>query len=148
MTRDETTETRNKVCISRHWEEVWNQGVLDAIATYYAADFRNFEIQMSHDHLRRIVQAWRTAFPDLHYTVDALLAEADQVVSHCTLSGTQHGPLPLRGWALLPVTGQQFTVKQIHRFRLRDGKIVEHSAVRDDLGMLEQLGHVAPPATR
>ena len=142
-----TDETRNKACISRQWEEIWNQGTVAAIGTYYAAEFSNFGMPTNPDHLRRIVHAWRTAFPDLHYTVDALLADADQVVSQCTLSGTQHGPLPLRGWALLPVTGQQFTVQQMHRFRLRDGKIVEHWAVRDDLGMLEQLGHVDPSAT-
>jgi len=42
---------------------------------------------------------------------------------------------------LLP-SGKTFRVKHIHRFRLRDGKIVEHIAVRDDLGMFQQLGHL------
>jgi len=41
---------------------------------------------------------------------------------------------PLRGLGL-PANRKPFKVKRIHRFRLRDGKIVEHFAVRDDLGM-------------
>jgi predicted ester cyclase len=147
-TADQTIATLNKACVSRHFEEIWNQGALDALGNYYAADFSNFGMLMDVDRIGQIVQAWRTAFPDLHYTIDALLAEDDQVVVHCTLSGTQRGPLPLRAWAMLPVTGKQFAVKQMHIFRLRDGKFVEHSAVRDDLGMLEQLGHVVPPGRK
>jgi len=46
---------------------------------------------------------------------------------------------------MLPVTGKHFSVQHMHRFRLHDEKIVEHWAVRDDLGMLEQLGHVVVP---
>jgi predicted ester cyclase len=144
-TADETSATRNEACVRGHFE-IWNQGALDTIGNYFAADFSNFGMLIDVDQVRRIVQAWRTAFPDLHYTVDALLAEDDRVVAHVTFSGTQRGPLPLRDWAMLPVTGKHFTVKHMHLFRLRDSKIVEHWAVRDDLGMLVQLGHVAPPA--
>jgi predicted ester cyclase len=91
--------------------------VLDALGNYYAADFSNFAMLTDVDRLRQIVQAWRTAFPDLHYTVEALLAEDDQVAGHFTLSGTQHGPLRLWAWPMLPVTGKHFTVKQMHLFR-------------------------------
>lgn len=143
-TDDETTATRNKAIIHRQFE-FWNQGALDALGNDLASDATNFRRPTDEDQVRRIVQNWRSAFPDLHYTVDTLLAEDDQVVAFCTLSGTQYGPLPLRGWAMLPVTGKHFTVKQMHLSRLRDGKVVEHWGVRDDLGMLVQLGHVTPP---
>jgi len=36
-------------------------------------------------------------------------------------------------------------VLQYHGFRIRDGMISEHAAVRDDLGMLLQLGVVKRP---
>ena len=143
-TADETTIARNKAII-RDQFEFWNHGALDALGNQVAADATNFRRPTDSDQIRRIVTNWRTAFPDLHYTVDTVLAEDDQVLAFCTLSGTQEGPLPLRGWAMLPVTGKYFTVKQMHLSRLRDGKVVEHWGVRDDLGMLVQLGHVAPP---
>jgi hypothetical protein len=35
----------------------------------------------------------------------------------------------------------------VHLFRFaNDGRVVEHSAVRDDLGMVMQLGLLPPPA--
>jgi predicted ester cyclase len=36
--------------------------------------------------------------------------------------------------------GKPIAVELVHVFRVRDGKIVEHWAVRDDLGMMKQLG--------
>ncbi len=41
-------------------------------------------------------------------------------------------------------TGKSFTVRQAHWMRVADGKIVEHWAVRDDLGMAKQAGWVPP----
>jgi len=42
-----------------------------------------------------------------------------------------------------PPNGKSFKVKHIHRFRLKKAKIVEHFAVRDDLSVFQQLGHLA-----
>jgi Rieske Fe-S protein len=55
-----------------------------------------------------------------------------------------------------PATGREFAAKQIHWYRIVDGKIRDHWAVRDDLGQGLQLGFIqappsvpfAPPATR
>lgn len=41
---------------------------------------------------------------------------------------------------VFPPRGKRFAVTQTHWFRMRDGKIVEHWANRDDLAMGEQLG--------
>ena len=48
---------------------------------------------------------------------------------------------------VLRFDGKRFEVLQIHWWRVKDGKIVFHRAVRDDLGMMQQLGlvHAAPP---
>lgn len=46
----------------------------------------------------------------------------------------------------MPATDKPFSVKHMHLFRFAaDGRIVEHSAVRDDLGMVMQLGLLPPP---
>jgi predicted ester cyclase len=75
-----------------------------------------------------------------------MVAESDLVMCEVTCQGTHKGNLqlipPLEG-SSLPPNGKTFKVKQIHRFRLRDGKIVEHFAVREDLSMFQQLGHLS-----
>jgi predicted ester cyclase len=136
---------QNKEIIRRQFEEIWNQGRSDLIRTYYSSAWSNFGVQRDLDHFQQIVEAWRTAFPDLHYTLDEQLAEGDQVFSHCSLSGTHLGLFSHPSWGNLAPTGKTFTVKHMHLFRLDDGKIVEHWAVRDDLGMLQQLGLVSLP---
>ncbi len=144
-TAREDVQVQNKEIISRQFEDIWNQGRLGLISAYYSSDWSNFGAQRDLGHFRQIVEAWRTAFPDLHYTIDEQLAEGDQVFSHCTLSGTHLGLFIHPFWGNLAPTGKTFTVRHMHLFRLRDGKIVEHWAVRDDLGMLQQLGLVSLP---
>jgi SnoaL-like polyketide cyclase len=47
----------------------------------------------------------------------------------------------------VPATHKPFAVEHVHLFRFADdGRIVEHSAVRDDLGMVRQLELLPPPA--
>jgi len=42
-------------------------------------------------------------------------------------------------------TGKRAEVLHFHSFRVRGGQIAEHAAVRDDLGMLIQLGLIKRP---
>ena len=138
MSREE-----NKVLARRQFEEIWNQGQLDLIDTFFSSDFINFGRPFPLDSVRQIVTAWRTAFPDLHFSVEAQMAEGDQVLSHCTFSGTHLGPFVHPRLGSFPSTGKHFVVKHMHLDRLRNGQLVEHWAVRDDLGMLQQLGLVS-----
>lgn len=80
----------------------------------------------------------RKAFPDLRYEVDNVIAEDGIVAMRMTLTGTHKGPL--MGGFPLPPTGRRVQMKMIHMVRIENGKIAEHWAVRDDLGMMRQLG--------
>jgi predicted ester cyclase len=80
----------------------------------------------------------RKAFPDLDYEVGGVIAEGDTVAIRMTLTGTHKGPL--MGGFPLPATGRKVRMKMIHMLRMEHGKIAEHWAVRDDLGMMRQLG--------
>jgi predicted ester cyclase len=77
-----------------------------------------------------------------------LIARGDSVIARFTVSGTQRGvaKLPMNGGMLVGVqpTGKHFTVEHIHWIRLRNGKIVEHTATRNDIGMMRQLGLLPP----
>ncbi|MFF1675766.1 ester cyclase [Streptomyces sp. NPDC058256] len=68
------------------------------------------------------------------------------------MQGRQTGPfVRFRDGALdqaIPPTGRDIDFEQIHVLDLRDGKVVGHEAVRDDMTMLGQLGIFPPsPAT-
>jgi steroid delta-isomerase-like uncharacterized protein len=76
-----------------------------------------------------------TAFPDLQFTLDDLLAARDKVVARFTARGTQTGEF--QG---IPATGRAAAVSGIAIYRLADGKIVEQWLEYDQLGLLQQLG--------
>jgi predicted ester cyclase len=82
----------------------------------------------------------RTAFPDLHFTIEELIAEGDVVAGRLTMSGTHEGPL-----MGMPPTGRSVQQAHMHFVRFRDGKAVEHWGVRDDLGMMQQMGIMSEP---
>jgi hypothetical protein len=47
----------------------------------------------------------------------------------------------------LPPTGGSVAVSQTHWYRVAEGKLIEHWADRDEMGMAQQLGWV-PPSPR
>jgi predicted ester cyclase len=80
------------------------------------------------------------SFPDVSWAVLRTLAQGDHVWVETRMSGTHDG-----AFFGIPPTGRRFAVRQVHMLRLQDGLIREHWAVRDDLGVLVQLGAVEPP---
>ena len=91
----------------------------------------------------------RTAFSDLTWTVHDVARDNDLVVVHATMSGRQTRPFVAYRpdgeiAAVFPPRGRTFAVTQTHWFRMHDGKVAEHWANRDDLGMGQQLGWNPP----
>ena len=91
----------------------------------------------------------RTAFSDLAWKVHDVAHDNDLVVVHATMSGRQTGPFVAYRpdgeiAAVFPPRGRTFAVTQTHWFRMRDGRVAEHWANRDDLGMGQQLGWNPP----
>jgi len=78
-----------------------------------------------------------TAFPDLHVTVEDMIAEGEKVVVRVTMRGTQQG-----AFGSIPPIGKQVAVSTIDMVRIEGGKIAEEWGIDDMLGMLQQLGLV------
>ena len=96
--------------------------------------------------------AWlRSAFSDLRFEPIELVSDEARTMAHVVMSGVQTGPFvifpPGRKPVAFPPTERAFSVRQCHVFRIADGLHAEHIAVRDDLGMMTQLGHL-PPSPR
>lgn len=93
--------------------------------------------------------AWlRSAFTGLRFDVIEMVTAGDRTIAHVWMRGAQTGPFvifPKEGKPVaFPPARREFAVRQCHVFRLRDGLHAEHIAVRDDLGMMTQLGHLPP----
>jgi steroid delta-isomerase-like uncharacterized protein len=129
----------NKAIIQRHFDEIWNQGRIEVadeiVAPNYTSHFPVPGQPPGIAGFKYAVQLLRASFPDLHLTVEDLIAEGDKVVARLTARGTHQATF--RG---IPPTGQSVTWTGIRIFRIAEGKIAEHWANWDDWSLLRQLG--------
>jgi predicted ester cyclase len=93
--------------------------------------------------------AWlRLAFSGLSFEELDVAASGERVFSHVRMAGVHTGPFvvfaPGGRARVFPATGRRFSVRQVHLFRVVGGRLAEHVAVRDDLGMMTQLGFIPP----
>jgi steroid delta-isomerase-like uncharacterized protein len=90
---------------------------------------RNLEVY------KRYLMGLCTVFPDLHFTVEDLIAEGDQVVCRFSIRGTHAKP-----WRGLPATGKQVMITGINISRMVGNKIAEDWFNTDIFGLAQQLG--------
>jgi predicted ester cyclase len=129
----------HKELVRRTYEQLLNRGELALADELIGAEFLNHaappEVPRGPAGMRATVTMLRTAFPDLHFTLEELIAEGDLVSVRTTMRGTHRGPF----LGIAP-TNRAVEQAQIHMIRFADGKAVEHWVARDDLGMFQQLG--------
>jgi steroid delta-isomerase-like uncharacterized protein len=128
----------NEAVVRRYIEEVWNGHDLDAIDEHVSSDYFNHAAsteEYRRGGARRIWEWILSVFPDHRFDVDDVAADGQTVAVRGTMVGTHEGEL----MGIAP-TGKSVAVQQSHWFRVADGKLTEHWAVRDDLGMMRQLG--------
>ncbi len=125
----QTPENELKRKIRRLYEEGWGQGDLAAIDEVFAPqhilhwhDQPPSDQVRTADEVKRIVQDYRAAFPDLRVTLDYLLVEGERAAVQVTFAGTHMGEY--EGFAPTRQFGR-FTDMQILRFE--GGKLVESS---------------------
>lgn len=138
MSTPGTIAEENKAVVLRYIEEVWNGHDLEAIDGIVSPDYVNNAAtteEYRHGGARQIWDWILSVFPDHHYDVEDAAADGETVAVRGTMVATQEGEL----MGIEP-TGKRVTVQQSHWFRVVDGRVVAHWAVRDDLGMLQQLG--------
>jgi predicted ester cyclase len=134
--------------IAEQFNEPFNRGDLDRAASCFAEDCQNHGRQVGRAGVRAELGEIKTNFPDARLTTLNSVAEGEWVVVRCTYSGTHQGTsrFPVDGGMLVGVqpTGRNFEVQHIHMYRVLDGKIAEHFANRDDVGMMRQLDLLPP----
>lgn len=141
----------NKALIRRLYDEGTNRHDPVAAAAFYAADAKNHGRTVGREGMQKVFEALFSTFPDFNYRIEDATAEGNRVVCKVTMTGTHLGqptlPAAFSGMlAGIAPTGKKVQVLQFHSFRVSGGQITEHAAVRDDLGMLLQLGLLRRPA--
>ena len=90
--------------------------------------------------LKEVFGRLHRAFPDLHVTVEDVIAEGDKVVARNSVTGTHLGE-----YMGVPPTGKSVTYNEIFIGRFVNGRIAETWGIVDVLSQMRQLGVIQSP---
>ena len=122
--------------------EIWDEGRLDLIDHYIAADLIDHIEDptlesVGRERYRETAVRIRSAFPDFRNALDLIVAEGDIAVSYGRNVGTNTGE-----FMGMPPTGKTIDILPFGMLRFRDGQAIERWGFSDSLSMLQQLGLV------
>ena len=141
------SEQENLKVVQANYEAV-NAHDLEKFSQLRAADFLAEQpgapAPLNGEQNRMFIQAYLTAFPDVHLDVTLMIAQGNYVVAHWTATGTHTGPLPTPTGNSIPATGKKVVVKASDTYELKDGKIFRSWSFADMASFLGQLGLMPP----
>jgi predicted ester cyclase len=130
--------------VRRVLKELFDEGDLGATEELIHANFVNHEAPSNNpqgpEGLRETITWLHGLWGPMRAQIHDEICEGDKVVARVTMHGRHVGEFLGHG-----PTGKEFATKQIHIYRLQDGKAIEQWSVRDDLGQALQLGLFAAP---
>jgi steroid delta-isomerase-like uncharacterized protein len=136
--------TENKAVIAAFLEEVINQKRLERADDLVLENFVELDPlpgqEQGREGLKGILAMLFAAFPDMHWVIDEMVAEDDNVVTRFTWTGTHGG-----SFMGMPATGRSVTVKGVVMDKLMGGKMAESRILMDNMGMMMQLGAIPAP---
>jgi steroid delta-isomerase-like uncharacterized protein len=135
----------NKAIVRRFVDEIFIQGRKESVDELLADDFVAHTWPSTKGDpkadLKAAIDRTGQGLADPSFTIDDMIAEGDQVAARLTTAATQVGPF----MGLSP-SGKRYTIAEIHWFRLRDGRVVEHWHQLDQMSLMRQLGAMPEPA--
>jgi steroid delta-isomerase-like uncharacterized protein len=141
--KDTPTE-RNKALVRRWIEEGFNQQSLRVVDELFVERVAVNGHVVGREGLKQSMSRHLEGFPDLHVTIDEIVAEGSKVGIWYTVEGTQRGE-----FEGIPPTQKRVKWFGFDLFSLEGGRIAEARFVSDLLGLLRQLGAtVSPPRTQ
>jgi len=113
----------NKAISRLVFEEALNQGHLAVADETFSPQFIDHSTPdqiAGSGGVKTYFEQVRSGFPDIHVTIEDIIAEGDKVVVRTTWQGTHLG-----GYENVEPTGKQVKRTMIQIFRVSDGKILE-----------------------
>ena len=95
-----------------------------------------FEVR-GPDGVQRLHDLLMVAFPDMRLPLQDVVAEGEKVLVRLRVQATHGGD-----FGGMAPTGRAVDIGVLDLFQIREGVIVEHWALLDNLGLLKQLGAI------
>ena len=121
----------------RRFVDCWNSGDTEGMMRCWSPDLVHHGRggAMDREAVQALMGGFMEAFAGLHFEVEQLVAEGDLVAARMVATATHQ-----RDFMGLPATGRRIRVIVMGQVRMRDGRIVEHWNVMDELHFMQQLG--------
>jgi steroid delta-isomerase-like uncharacterized protein len=133
----------NKVVIRRWFDEYWNAGKLEVADELLHRDYVS---ALGYGAGSPSVAAskegnatWHRILPDIHFTIEDMVAEGDTVVARWTARGTHQGDWETQ-IGTLPASGKVTATAGTSSYALCDGKIVREVNHIDFENLIAQIG--------
>ena len=128
----------NKNIVTSAIESVFNQQKFETVGDYYSPAYLDHSQPLGSapgfEAIKKAVTDYRMGFPDAAYKIDEVIVAGDNVIVRGVISGQNQGI-----YNGMPFSGAAGSKEIIEIYRLSGGKIVEHWAQSDELGLLKQI---------
>jgi steroid delta-isomerase-like uncharacterized protein len=119
---------------------VWNAHDVDRALEFYAPDYEGIDVadaapQHGPGGLRRTMERYLQAFPDLHFTEETTVIQGDHVALFWTVQGTHQGPV-----MNIPPTGRSIQIRGVTLLTMAAGKVTRALYIWDVAGLLRGIG--------
>ncbi len=122
--------------IGRKMMEAVNKQDLGLLDDLVVPEYVNQQLKVrSREDLKQILRRQYRGFPDVHRTIEEIIADEETVWIRVKVTGTHTGEY--RGIA---PTGKKFVMEAVPHYRIVEGKIVEGWSVFNPLNYFIQLG--------
>ena len=130
----------NKEIAARWFEDVWNKKSEAAIDELFARDGRAYgfpepeSVVEGPEAFKHLHRDFCGAFPDLHITLDSIVAEGDTVAVRWHVDATHRG-----NHLGFPATGKKATLTGMSFLTIRQGQVVDGWNQMDMAGLFRRL---------
>ena len=132
-----STAEKHQAAIRELYESILNTGQLERLDQLVAGDYIGGPGQHGPAGFAQIIRELRHGFPDIHWTIEDLVAAGDRVAIRWRWQGTHQGDF--RGF---PPSGKTVTNTAIAIYQFKADQIVQSWLQSDQLGFLKQMGAV------
>jgi len=138
----------NKALLRRFYDEFFNGGNLDVAneiiapdcPLYFALYFGSTFMGTGPEAFKQTRTMMHAGFPDLHWTIEEMVAEGEKVAERLSARGTHEGEF----MGVAP-TGKRVEFQGQAIFHISKGKVLECRVMPDMLSLMQQIGAVLAP---